>query len=81
MTQLKNLPDLANSMKLFKISAELETKVNNGGIIGMAIYSGLRKGNIKEVVRMLREQAEDNRELIRGIVGTELLNDILTVKI
>lgn len=80
-THIKDFPDLGNSAKLLKISVELENKVQNGGIIGMAIYSGLRKGNIKEVIKMIRGQAEDNRPMMEEIIGNELLNDILTVKI
>lgn len=80
MKNLSTFPDLGNSAKLLKISVSLEG-VKDAGLIGAAIYKGLRDGQVKELVKMLREMHEDNPGLVGEILGKELLNDILTVKI
>lgn len=77
---LTNLPDLGNAAKLLKISVELEG-VKDGGVIGMAIQSGLREKRLRSTLKMIQEQAQDNPKLMAEILGEELLNDCLTVKI
>ena len=80
--RLKQLPDLGNAAKLLKISCSLEDITEaKGGMIAMAIQTGLRERNIKGVVKMLRSMYEDNNRCILDILGTDLLNDILNVKI
>lgn len=80
--RLKQLPDLGNAAKLLKISVQLEGITDQkGGMIAAAIQSGLRNRNLKGVVKMLRSMHQDNEKCIAGILGTDLLNDILTVKI
>lgn len=81
MKTYNSFPDLANSFKLLKISVELESTVDKGGIIGMAINNGLRDKKIKQTIQMIRECHEDNKKMIEEIIPGELLNDILTVKI
>lgn len=79
-TNIKDFPDLGNSMKLLKISVELEG-VTGGGIIGMAIQNSLRNDRLNNTLKMIREMARDNFKMMQGIIGEDLLNDILTVTV
>jgi hypothetical protein len=78
-----SFPDLGNSMALFYISTELENVAVNEdlGLIAQGVDDGLRKGNLKSVIRMLRSVHADNPNLLPPHIKPELLNKILTVKI
>lgn len=79
---MNNTKDLNNSFQLLKIAERLETITDQkGGLIAAAIQSGLRNRNIKGVVKMLVSMHHDNDKMIEQILGTDLLNDVLTVKI
>jgi len=82
-TQIKDFPDLGNSMALFYISTELEDVAlnENLGIIAQSIGASLRKGNVKGIIKMLRDMNEDNPKMLKENIKPELLNKILTVKI
>lgn len=76
-------PDLGNSMALMYISTELEAVAlnENLGIIAQSIGLSLRKGNVKGIVKMLRDMYQDNKGMLEENIKPELLNKILTVKI
>ena len=81
MPQLRELPDLAHSFKLLKISIELEGSKGDS-IFAHAIREGLRKPkNLKPVIQMIKDQANDNPELVSDIIGENLLNDIQKIKL
>lgn len=77
MTQLRELPNLADAFKLLKISIELENVPDNT-IMGAAILKGVRDGKVKQVVQMIKDQAADNRSGMVEILGESLMNDIET---
>ncbi len=77
---LPTFPDLANSAKLLKISVELEA-VPEDTIFGVAIKNGLKEKKLKQVIKMIREQSNDNYLMLRNIVGKSLMEDIETVDI
>lgn len=79
MKNVSTFPDLAQSMKLMKISCDLEL-VSQDNIFGMAIQTGLRKGKLKDTILMIQSQAQDNRPLMADIVGENLLKDIEQIR-
>ena len=74
---LSELPDIAKSLQLLKFSVELPGKATGGGLIEMAIKNGIEAGKIKSVVAMIKDMAIDNRGMMAGIIGDEMLNEII----
>ena len=81
MAQLRELPNLAHSFKLLKISIELED-AQGDSIFAHSIREGLRKPkNLLPVIKMVKDQAKDNPKLVSDIIGENLLNDIQKITI
>jgi hypothetical protein len=80
MKNIKSLPNLANAAHLLKISVELEG-VPTHSVMGMAIQIGLREARLKDVIKMIKSQAADNRPLMANIIGEDLLKEIENINL
>jgi hypothetical protein len=80
MKNIKTLPDLSRSAQLLKLSVELEG-VPTHSVMGMAIQIGLREGRLKDVIKMIKSQATDNRLLMANIIGEDLLKEIENINL
>lgn len=76
MKTLSKLPDLANSARLLKISLDLED-IKEDNIFGYSIKKALReKKDLRGILQMIREQYQDNPDLLNKIMGQRLMEDI-----
>lgn len=78
MLKIGELPDLANSFKLLKISCDLEDVLPDS-VLGIAIHEGLKRKALKEIITMVKEQGRDNRKMVVDIIGEELMKQIETL--
>lgn len=76
MKTYTTLPNLPKSFRLLKIAIDLDTHVSEESILGHSIKQGMRKGRIKEVIKMISDQAKDNLECIQNLVGHKTLTAI-----
>ena len=81
MKKLAPFPDLGISMKVFDIGMKLENYRFNDSVIGFQIDAGLSKHKLNSLIKELKIAIEDSREMYVEVLGEELVNDILTVKI
>jgi len=52
------------------------TNLNHNSITGFAIQSGVRQHKIVATVKMLQEQARDNRAGVVSVIGEKLMQEI-----
>ena len=60
--------------------AELGKKlsaIKNESLISNSIILAVRSKNIPGVVKMVQQQAQDNRQMMVGILGEELLTEVI----
>lgn len=75
MKQLTELPDIAKSFQKVKLLIDLEAIPQNS-VFSLAVVKGIREHKVKEVLQMIKDQAQDNRKLVAEIIGEKLLTQI-----
>lgn len=63
------------SLRLAEIAIMLEG-IQSNSIFAESIFSALRAGRVKEIVKEIYEQSKDNRGLVSFIVGEKTLQKI-----
>lgn len=74
---IKQLPDLDRSMKLLKITCDLENVVHKGAL-GFAVHEGLRTKQPRETIKMLKDQIEVAPDEMYNFLGKNLYHSIKT---
>lgn len=75
MKKLMELPDIAKSFQHIKLVIDLEAIPQNS-VFAIAIIRGIKENKANEVIQMIKEQAQDNRNLVAEIIGEKLLTQI-----
>ena len=65
---------------MYDLIKRLYIEVKTDTLMGKSILYGIQEGETKEVLEMIRSQANDNYPLMESIVGVELLKDIVNLK-
>lgn len=72
------LADLSHSFGLLKLSLDL-MNVNHDSVFADAVRTGAKE-NLKETIRMVCMQADDNFSLVADIIGYDLLTRVIAAK-
>lgn len=67
---------LRNPMLIHTIQDRLIALASHDSMWVQMMAQGALDGKTKQVVREIQEQARDNRELVAGMIGENLLKDI-----
>ena len=82
MNSLTQLPDLAAPFRKMKIMDRLEMKLINSQVMpGMFILNAIqqRTSSTNEILRTIKEMAEDNLPAMQKLIGEDLLQDIISL--
>ena len=78
MSTICRLPDLAKTFKMMKIIDQLPTKADHNTLFGASIINAcLTKQQPAEIIKMIRQSAEDNYSLVAAVIGEDLTNEII----
>ena len=77
-------PDLGRLATGMRIADQLRAKLcNDDTLIGISIYRQLTLDRVplKVTLKEIQESARDNREMVAGVIGEDLLCDILNLEL
>lgn len=74
---ITKLPDLTKSMRLLKITCDLENVVHKGAL-GFAVNEGLRTNQPRATIKMLKDQIDVAPDEMYNFLGSSLYHSIKT---
>lgn len=77
---ITKLPDMAKSFQIMRIIDELPTATNHHSLLGGSIiHACLTKQPANEIIKMIKEAAADNYDMMCDTVGERLCNEIINL--
>lgn len=82
MNTLAQLPDLSNKLQAMRIMQDVEMKLaGNENLFALSVKQAIKENKpYVDIIKMIRESAEDNVTMVVGQIGLYLTKEIANFK-